>query len=108
MNLLRTLMIGVVAFTVNGGLRGQEKIDPETLVGLWEVTKGDPNIVNNGSTFQFAKDGGLVFVSKLKGKERKYDMTYEPQGREGPAPNRHDQETQRQAAHLGRVEPQTD
>ena len=80
MNLLRVLTIGVVAFTVNGGVRGQEKIDPEMLVGLWEVTKGDPNIVNNGSTFQFAKDGGLAFVSRLKGKERKYDMTYELDG----------------------------
>src|SRR5262249_61937779 len=80
MNLLRVLTIGILAFAVSGGVRGQDKVDAEMLVGLWEVTKGDPNIVNNGSTFQFSKDGGLAFVSKLKGKERKYDMTYELDG----------------------------
>lgn len=80
MNLFRVLAIGVVAFTVNDGVRGQGRVDPQMLIGVWEVTKGDPNIANNGSTFEFTKDGGLAFVMKLQGKERKFDMTYKLEG----------------------------
>jgi len=77
MKLLRVLAIGgAVCALAAGAPAADEKIDPKLLLGLWEVTKNNAGTVQEGSTFEFAKDGVAVLNLKIKDKSRKFDLVY--------------------------------
>jgi uncharacterized protein (TIGR03066 family) len=80
MNRLCFLAAGILTGVLTAGAPAQDKVAPKLLLGVWDVTKGDPNLVREGSTFAFAKDGTMVLTLRQKDKEAKFEMTYSLSG----------------------------
>jgi uncharacterized protein (TIGR03066 family) len=75
---MRTLLgVAVVLVLACGATAADEKIDGKKLIGKWE-----PKTPKKGEnmTMEFTKDGKLIIVGELNGKEMKIEGTYKIDG----------------------------
>jgi uncharacterized protein (TIGR03066 family) len=83
MNVSRLIILGlaVCASTVPVLAQEAQPDIAKLLPGVWEVTKGEPNIITTGSTLKFDKNGDMWMTIKRGGQEAKFELTYKLDGR---------------------------
>jgi uncharacterized protein (TIGR03066 family) len=76
MKALSALVLGLlVAATAGAQEKKDEKIDPDKLIGKWEVTKGTQGLAP-GAVVEFAKEGKLRMTFKIDDVEQTLEGTY--------------------------------
>ena len=76
MNALRLIAAGFLMLGIVAGVRAEDKVSKDNIVGSWEVTKSEEPPPPVGSVVEFGKDGKMKVVRKQDGKDMTIEGTY--------------------------------
>jgi uncharacterized protein (TIGR03066 family) len=82
MTKLRWLVGGVLACVLTCEIDAEEKKpdNAKLIIGVWELIKGEEEVLPKGSLVEFTKDGKLKLTLKVDGKDLVIEGTYKVAG----------------------------
>jgi uncharacterized protein (TIGR03066 family) len=80
MNALRLIAAGFLMIGIVAGVRAEDKISKDKIVGTWEVVKSEEPPPPVGAVVEFGKDGKMKVTHKRDDKDVTIEGTYTLEG----------------------------